>query len=301
MSVQNRSTKPPLKSSVVKAPAATTEPVGRRLSWAQRVAALNPICQRELRTRLRSQEWHPGTEAMSTDFTTQIMTGLVTGLILLVVGAFTPLAIGIGFALVILSLFCIVVAATTFTHEREQKMLSMLLMTFLSPREIVLGKVGVPLLLAAHYFTTPLLLLTVWAFCHGALSGLSVVLLFASFAWCASGLGVGLSWLCRHAPIAAGGALMMFSALVVGPAAVAGVNGASSFEGLRQVWVEPVWKILLAPQESPDLLAASAKLSLLLTIVGSLAVLGVRWGLRPATLDKESESLLNTDISQSLG
>lgn len=293
-----------------------------RTAWVQRLVARNPICQRELRTRFRESQLSDWQGAPVDWYgRSSLKPWAIAGLVALLGGRWLPFGLWHGcmiFSLLGESLFCAITAATAFTREREQQMLGMLLLTRLSPLDIVAGKIGVPLALSAHWFAYPITILSLWALSYGLSIGLASVALFTGFALCASALGLWFSWVCRHTTIAAAGAVAGFAAVVGSPAALVFLLDTPWAELLRTWWVKPVWDTLLflpqalvvpphmawmvPPQTRlfSEFLGASLELSLVLMALSGLLLAHVMWALRPGTIEKEGRSILNLDLTQSL-
>jgi len=268
-----------------------------KLSPAQRAAAFNPLCERDLRSRLRKSSASALATVSTDDFVFYVTWIVPLGMLVLVF----PVTFGIVVALVYIVTYCAAISASAFTSERGQGVLQMLLLTSLTPRDIVLGKVAVPLLLLLHQHWFALALLLAWSSWYGPLAGLATLLLVASFACCASAMGIGFSWVCRHASIAAVGTLITMVALVAGPRALYGMDFSNRAAPYVWWWTERVWNNLANFEEPGKYLFACTILSGVLLTTGVVVLLIVQRALRPGALETEKKSFLQFDLSQTRG
>jgi hypothetical protein len=109
--------------------------------------------------------------------------------------------------LVVTILLCAVQSAGAFVREREQSTLTALRLSLLSPRELIFGKMGAPLLVVAvcGLVFLPFFLLAVRSLKYSPDGGeialsqlLGAVLLLAASAWCVTLMSLVFSWFNRR-------------------------------------------------------------------------------------------------------
>ena len=190
-------------------------------------------------------------------------------------------------------------AASGFTRERAQRMLSALQMTALSPADIVWGKVGGALLLCAQNFGGLLLALCLMAFSYGPRSALMMAIFGVScVAFTAMG-SLTLSLWSRKTEIVALGALASIVALWwVVPTLY--TNAGDIFHA--PVWLEVLWLRPLRVFSNPasDLALALALLQLSVICAAGTLILGglcIRQ-LRRTRAEEEATGLLQRDLSR---
>ncbi len=197
-------------------------------SWAARLNFANPVMQREVRARLRRRvEYVPiengegekqfvvSTGPMDWVWAAAIAFSLVS-VPALIGGAGGLLA---GLWIFFVALVAAAFGALVFTREREQQTLQPLLMSLLSPREVVFGKAGGACVVAALY-GVPFLPIIAVGLCTRPLLLAGILIVALSEIWLAAAIGLAFSWICRKTAVAVGGALTSVL-LIVLPIAVA--------------------------------------------------------------------------------
>lgn len=297
---------------------------------ANRLRFDNPLLQREVRVKLRLREEAVGMKGMAQGPGCLIALGLFF------------VVFGIGLALVpnendfsprktvwgvfsFLWLFSVVMAssvmgALSFTREREQAMLEPLLLSALSPHEVLWGKLSGTLVVCAYY---SLALLAVLPPCLHHLTypgrdasgialtqAIATLLIVAATAWCCAAWGMLLSWRSRSTLSALGvtlGAMLLGFGLA--PMFIGlGMSGASSAaqepsaSGRLHLW-HPFVALgrVLNPGEQSNILRDSLALTLLLLAAGLMALALLYSGARhgPREPDKKHRAGSQTQAATS--
>lgn len=228
---------------------AAAAPVPRdwqRLPLVSRLNFENPVLQREVRTRLQVRQGSLGVFGDAS----------LGGLIALALGfgffALLAQANGADFRRAMWWMACYswllsscvgaaIMGAAAFTREREQGMLQPMLLSLLTRREIIGGKISGALVVCGYYSLAlvPLLLpcmVAVPGFGHNygpyrgetdisLAQGLAAILVVSVAALFCAACGAFLSWFCRHTWIATGGTLALLFGLFVAFPGLAGGAG----------------------------------------------------------------------------
>jgi ABC-type transport system involved in multi-copper enzyme maturation permease subunit len=286
----------------------TTAPVGRtELPFAKWLKFANPVLQREVRTRLR---WR---DNISTEdqFSENRGGHMQLAIFIAIVSVFMLLG-GPGFReyiwwfcavlwMIAVALGSAIMGASSFTREREQGMLQPLLLTPLTPREILFGKLGGSLVVCAYYSMALLPVLLPCLISVSLPHVIATMLVLVAAAWCCTAWGIFFSWFCRHTAIATGGAVstLLFACLFL-PSLNNAFIRSSAGEALRRWHLYPAVRNLLNPHSTLGFFLDGILVVLALFAAGCLMLIIVGIALRPTTLEKESKSFLFTDLTQSL-
>lgn len=193
-------------------------------------------------------------------------------------------------------------AASAFTRERTQNMLSGLLMTPLSPRDVAGGKRDAALIAASFY-----LLLALPSFALGlavdaptAWLTLLATLLFAALG---SSIGLLCAWFCPSPGIAVAGSIISFLGvffaivLEISNILTALRDGGSRLSSMP--WAAGL-SSLLQPAGAQQVAISAAVAAVLMLGVSACLIMPVLRGLRPAALDRDGESWLSRDLSKAI-
>ncbi len=291
---------------------------------ANRLRFDNPLLQREVRVKLRLREEAVGMKGMAQGPGCLIALGLffvVFGIGLALVPSasdFSPRKTVWG-VFSVLWLFPVVLAssvmgALSFTREREQGMLEPLLLSALSPHEVLWGKLSGTLVVCAYY---SLALLAVLPPCLHHLhypgkdaSGIALtqaiatLLIVAATAWCCTAWGMLLSWRSRSTlsalGVTLGAVLLGFGLAPMFIGLGAGVPDGSSAPGALHLWHPfAAMSRVLNPGEQSNILRDSLPATLLLLVAGVLALAllysGARYG--PREPDKKHRAGTETQAA----
>lgn len=248
-------------------------------AWATRLIFSNPVMQREVRVRLRRRveyvaiENATGAETqvvvstgpMDWVFTGAIVTAMVSVPALVVVSSSVLASLWILFVALVAAIF----GAFSFTREREQQTLQPLMMTLLSPREVLDGKVGAACVLAALY-GAPFVPMISIGLCTRPLLLLGVLLLAAAEIWLSALIGLMLSWICRKTTVAVSSALAAVLAIAVR------ISQAPLFHGSQISAFDDRQRLILA-----------LKISIAFLLTGAVLLAILRRCLRTSVLEKD--------------
>lgn len=188
------------------------------------------------------------------------------------------------------------VASLSFAADRAQGMLKPLLMTRLTPRDIVWGKLGAALLagLAPAVLFVPF---AGFAFAFAPLGTLAALLVLASCLWLCATFGVLCAWFCETPAISICGTAAMLVGLGVGPLhELYDASLLSRFLQRQGVW--PLVQSFLYPTTGFGWLQLGALTASIGFAIGLLALMPVLRALRPSALEKDKKSILITDLSK---
>lgn len=269
-------------------------PLLRALNWH------NPLVWRELRVRLRQPFF---------DVSTLLSIALCL-LALPALGASLFESRGSDVMAVMLPFWilcgacCALSSAQGFTREREQRMLEGLLLSTLSPRSIVIGKVAAPILLCLHAAALPLGLFVGWSVLWSVMNGanIAVVTIFGAmaFALCGAACGTWLSYWCRTSSVSAMGSLALFLGLIATPFSLCWVGPQWFRTANEAFWQQCLWTPLGHFDGSPAFQAAGVLLCGCLCGVSLALLAQLSITLRPKALEREGRSLLHTDLTRNL-
>jgi ABC-type transport system involved in multi-copper enzyme maturation permease subunit len=191
-------------------------------------------------------------------------------------------------------------ATSSFTRERSQNMLSALLLTPLSPRDVAGGKRDAALAAAGFY-----LLLTLPSFIFGfALDSPAASLtLLATLLFAALGSAIGLlcAWLCPSPGIAVAGSIISFLGIIfaitlqINNVLIALNDGTGRLASMS--WA-PFLSSLLQPADALQIATSAAVASVLILGLSTWLMRPVLHGLQPAALESDGESWLSRDLSK---
>ncbi len=263
----------------------------------------NPVMQREVRARLRRRapEDSGNTyEYQGVDYVVFIVfLTLTLGLIAYLSGSGPTLGVlWLLGALVISS----VNGALTFVREREQQTLQPLLLTMLSPGEVLLGKMGAACFMGALY-SAPFLPLVLLSATSNLLLVPLILLLGTGAIWLGAAIGLSLSWLCRQAGVAVAGA---FAAAVTTFAASWNLTAYWFTHGvalpltinLTPAPVSPVNQSMVTPPASPEIFYYTLPIASFWIVGGALLLLILRVQLSPKAMEKDGTSIWNRDLTK---
>ncbi len=269
-------------------------PLLRALNWH------NPLVWREMRVRLR-QPFFDVSTLLSIALCLLALPAL--GASLFETGHANAFSIVFPFWL-LCGVACALGAAQGFTREREQRMLEGLLLSTLSPRSIVVGKVAAPILLALHTGALPLALFAGWSLLWSLMSGANIAVIAllgcAGFSLLGAACGTWLSFWCRTSSVSAIGSLALFLGLLALPLSMSNIGPRGFQLASAAFWQTCLLNPLSAFDGSPAFWAAGLfGCSLLLAVsLGLLAHITI--ALRPKALEREGRSLMHTDLTRNL-
>lgn len=177
---------------------------------AERLRFENPVLQREVRTHLRLRAQHVGAKPGGNAGCSLMFVGLTFGIYFLAMLSDSELHVffwGFFSLLWVLATAAVgaVLGSSAFTRERAAGMLEFLMLTCLTPREILWGKVSGALVVVLYY---SLALIPPLAPCllpdfngQSGISGghvIGTLLLVLSTAWASASWGALVSWLSRQ-------------------------------------------------------------------------------------------------------
>jgi ABC-type transport system involved in multi-copper enzyme maturation permease subunit len=269
-------TAPPLPEGITPLPAIMppSTPIARsggrnEPRWTRLVRFENPVLQREVLTRLRRRVDYTSGESGTTLQTPQagffdylfIAAGVsfFSGVILLTTGYGALLAaLWVLFA----ALMAATLGALSFVREREAGTLQQLLLSLLSPREILWGKIGASCLLATGIAVpfVPLILVALWGRPAHAFAALTAA---SGAVFCASVIGLTCSWFARHSSVAVAASLaVVFALALIG-------------------WKAMPWWAM------SNVIGAGAIATLLFWLLGTALLAFLARRLRPGTLERD--------------
>lgn len=278
--------------------------------WLDNFAAKNAITQREWRVKLRGV----GSQALGRDM---IWDGRWQNSLLILIfwtAMLYPLSIFFeGFPLLwrtlaglttLVAMFqTTILAASAFTSERAQKMLTTLQLTTLSPLEIVLGKIAFPLLWTARGWLGILLICGLFGALFDPFGAATLLLAMISALVLASTVGVTLSLLCQGAGVAASGsAVFLLTAFVLTPSVFVGYFYKLMPLPMR-LWLTPLQNFFWGV--SPKIVMPTAFFGLQIALNCALLtfVLGALTTFYLARLrgEEENAGLMQRDLNKSWG
>lgn len=193
-----------------------------------RIRFSNPITTREVRARLRRHIYHdpirlvPRLDTLQFNMADYCVMAAIISFPLAFLNSVSQTGINLA-ALWLLALLLLasVLGAQSFVHERETQTLLALLLTMLSPAQILMGKLGTIVFMTMIY-GAPFLPMVLWGLWPDLNMWPSVLLLGVGFLWCGAAIGLFFSWRCRQAGLAYASsitaALLLFSACLKLPA-----------------------------------------------------------------------------------
>ena len=246
-----------------------------------RINFTNPVLQREVRARLRRR----ADESVEEYYEQQGVDYIVLVVFLTLTLGLTAFSFGSGPVLGVFWLLGAMVisalsGALTFVREREQHTLQPLLMSLLSPGEVLLGKMGAACLLGALYSAPFLPLVLLSSFKNWALVPL-ILLLGTGAIWCGAAIGLSLSWICRQAGVAVASSL-------------AAAATAFAFSWKLTVYWSPAYTI----RTWPVIFYYALPVTVLWLLGGTLLLLIVRVQLNPKVLQKDGASIWSRDLTK---
>jgi ABC-type transport system involved in multi-copper enzyme maturation permease subunit len=177
----------------------------------------NPVLQREVRVRLRRRvqtvpaqaQGNPVTHGNELHFYSRDFWAISVGLTLLL--GLNGLVLRIGALLSVLwilgaMLLAAALGALSFVREREQLTLQPLLLTMLSPGEVLMGKMGAACIAGTFYALPFLPLVLLCTLTQWRLWPVLLILGVAALC-CGAALGLAISWICRQSGVAVASAL----------------------------------------------------------------------------------------------
>jgi ABC-type transport system involved in multi-copper enzyme maturation permease subunit len=246
----------------------------------------------------------PGKEAEETTVSSGPTDWLLAGAVVTILLSIPALAGGLGPLISNLwILFVAIVAAAfgalTFTREREQHTLQPLLMTMLSPRDVVAGKAGAACALAGFY-ALPFLPLVCLSFLTRPLVLVATLFYAAAGGWLAAAIGLSMSWICRQTSVAVAGSLACVFAIVPLIAQLP-YFVSPSFPLGRWLHRWPDFPVLAAwfdtSNDSGHLRSALA-LSLVFYVAGAFLLALLHHRLHPAVLERDGTSIWSRDLTK---
>lgn len=285
-------------------PSVERGPEARRESWVfpllRAVGWHNPIVWRELRVRLRQPFF---------DVSTLLSIALCL-LVLPVLGATLFASHRSDIASVVLPFWllcgvaCALSAAQGFTREREQRMLEGLLLSTLSARSIVIGKVAAPILLCLHAAALPVGLFASWSVLWSLMNGVNIapvaILGCAAFALCGAACGTWLSYWCRTSSVSAMGSLALFLGLLGTPIALSSIGSDAVKALVTALWMRPMWEPIGLFDGSHAFWSGGLLLCAWLCAISLALLAHISIALRPQALEREGRSVMHVDLTRNL-
>ena len=269
--------------------------------FSARINFKNPVMQREVRARLRrraDEESGKSYEYQGIDYIVfVIFLTLTLGLIAFMSGSGATLGALWLLGAMVISAVC---GALTFVREREKQTLQPLLLTLLSPGEVLLGKMGAACFMGAFYSAPflPLVLL-------GALGNLIlvplIILLGAAAIWLGAALGLSISWVCRQAGVAVAGAFALAFTVFSCSWNLAVYwlrHGALLPMTINLTPVPQANAPLVKPPYCPEIFYLALPFSGLWILAGALLLLLLRAQLNPKALEKDGASIWSRDLTK---
>ncbi|MBV9865584.1 MAG: ABC transporter permease subunit [Abitibacteriaceae bacterium] len=260
----------------------------------------NPILQRELRHKFRFRQ-----ESAYGQFDLAPVSFIVITCFFLLVEAFCFMGVllqpdvranlwwlhAYGWLFIVIAASALM-GASAFAREREAGLLEPLLLSSLSPREILWGKLCAPLL-ACCYYSLPVLLAMVLcidiipAFMTGIspLQAIATLLIVGAAAWCYTALGLCLSWCCKRLSIALTWTLVgLFTSLLCAPLLLNAFGDSS--------WWQPGHPFLALAavshrRDAFSIAATTLPCALILFGVGCILLLWLAWAMRYGAREKD--------------
>lgn len=257
----------------------------------------NPVMQREVRARLRRREAESLMEHYDDNgiafITGVIATSLFFGLLGFSLGIRTSLGIWWICGAMTVSA---VVGALTFVREREQNTLQPLLLTLLSPAEVLIGKWGAACFAGTYYSAAFLPLALLGTISHWMLPFL-VLLLGMAAIWCGAAIGLAFSWICRQAGVAVACSSTTVFLLLAISYKVASYY-LRSYTSMPLAFGRAQLGVDSSSALYPPFYYFALPLALTWLVCGAVALIFVLLRLRPQSLERNSTSLWSRDLTK---
>ena len=260
-----------------------------------RINFKNPVLQREVRARLRRR----ANESADEYYEQRGVDSIVVIISLSLTLGWTAFLFGSGPVLGVLWLLGAMIisavsGALSFVREREQKTLQPLLMSLLSPGEVLFGKMGAACFISALY-VGPFLSMVLLGLSNNWLMMPLMLLLGIGAIWCGAAIGLSLSWICRQSGVAVASSLAAGATMFL-----------LTFFLSMNMFTRPVPVPGILNAKAPILVSTPIMIlfhyALPVTgfwlLVGALMLMLVRMQLNPKVLEKDGASIWSRDLTK---